>query len=45
MKAHFMTAGPPGYDDQDLHELSMGLGVHLGVQSIDKGVLQQKGWK
>ena len=45
MKAHFMTAGPPGYDDQDLHELSMGLGFHLGVQSVDTEVLQQKGWK
>ena len=28
-KAHFMTAGPPGYEDQDLHELSMDLGFHL----------------
>ena len=28
-KAHFMTAGPPGYDDQDLYELSMDLGFQL----------------
>ena len=29
MKAHFMTAGPPGHDDQNLYELSMDLGFHL----------------